>query len=144
MRAFFSVLILVAAGFDLQGQAKKAPPEWNVFVGTYTKPQKSKGIYAWRFQPATGKLTSLGLAVETTSPSYLAVHPSLRFIYAVNEVGQGTVVKMYFPRSTAASAAAPPARRTAAAGGSERILVVEDEDAVRAIVGEQLRAWATT
>jgi 6-phosphogluconolactonase len=91
MRALFSLLVLLAVAFDLQGQAKKLPPEWNVFVGTYTKPQKSKGIYAWRFQPATGKLTSLGLAVETTSPSYLAVHPSQRFLYAVNEVGQGTV-----------------------------------------------------
>jgi PleD family two-component response regulator len=57
-----------------------------------------------------------------------------------SEVGQGTSVKMYFPRSAALSAAAAPARRKALPGGSERILVVEDEQEVRAIVGEQLRA----
>ncbi|HTP33909.1 MAG TPA: lactonase family protein [Candidatus Acidoferrales bacterium] len=86
-----ALLTLLAVASLLFGQEKKAPPEYNVFVGTYTRPLKSKGIYAWRFQPATGKLTSLGLAVETTSPSYLAVHPSQRFLYAVNEVNSGMV-----------------------------------------------------
>jgi 6-phosphogluconolactonase len=55
------------------------------YVGTYTR-QKSKGIYAWRFQPATGKLTSIGLVGETANPSFLAVHPNRRFLYAANEV----------------------------------------------------------
>ena len=56
-----------------------------VFVGTYTR-QDSKGIYAFRFQPSTGKLTSIGLAAETDNPSFLAVHPNHRFLYAVNEI----------------------------------------------------------
>jgi 6-phosphogluconolactonase len=60
-------------------------------VGTYTRPQKSKGIYAWRFQPATGQLTSIGLVAETSAPSFLAVHPNQHFLYAVNEVNSGTV-----------------------------------------------------
>jgi len=57
-----------------------------MYAGTYTRPNKSKGIYAWRFQPATGKLTSLGLVGETVSPSFLAVHPNKKFLYAVNEI----------------------------------------------------------
>ena len=60
------------------------------YIGTYTR-QNSKGIYAWRFQPSTGKLTSIGLAGETSNPSFLAVHPNQKFLYAVNENGQGTV-----------------------------------------------------
>ena len=56
------------------------------YVGTYTRPNKSKGIYAWRFQPSTGKLTPIGLVGETISPSFLAVHPNHRFLYAVNEI----------------------------------------------------------
>ena len=56
-----------------------------VYVGTYTE-QKSKGIYAFRFDPATGQLTSLGLAAESVNPSFLAVDPSRRFLYAVNEI----------------------------------------------------------
>jgi 6-phosphogluconolactonase len=92
MRALLAILSAFLAVAPVTAQPKKAPPpEWNVFVGTYTKPQKSKGIYAWRFQPATGKLTPLGVAAETSNPSFLAVHPSQRFLYAVNENNNGTV-----------------------------------------------------
>ena len=62
-----------------------------MFVGTYTK-APSKGIYAYRFQAATGEVTPLGtagLAAETENPSFLAVHPNQRFLYAVNEVNDG-------------------------------------------------------
>ena len=61
--------------------------EFITYVGTYTRPNKSKGIYAWRFNAATGKLTPIGLVGETASPSFLAVHPNRKFLYAVNEVG---------------------------------------------------------
>ena len=54
-------------------------------LGTYTR-QDSKGIYAFRFQPATGKLIPIGLAAETENPSFLALHPNRRFLYAVNEI----------------------------------------------------------
>ena len=40
-----------------------------MFVGTYTKANgKSKGIYAYRFDSATGKAEPLGLAAETQAP----------------------------------------------------------------------------
>ena len=69
-----------------QGAKKtSATDDFLVFVGTYTR-QDSKGIYAFRFQPSTGKLTSIGLAAETDNPSFLAVHPNHRFLYAVNEI----------------------------------------------------------
>jgi 6-phosphogluconolactonase len=61
-----------------------------VYVGTYTR-TSSKGIYAWRLQPATGKLTPLGLAAETSNPTFLAVHPNQRFLYAANEDKVGTI-----------------------------------------------------
>ena len=81
-----------------------------------------------------GKGSGLGLSMV-----YGFIRQSNGHIRIYSEVGQGTTVKMYFPRSGPLGAAAAPARREAAPGGSERILVVEDEDAVRAIVGEQLR-----
>src|SRR5215471_17687430 len=90
MKAIIAIFLSLAAA--AQDQPKKSPPpEWNVFVGTYTRPQKSKGIYAWRFQPATGTLTALGLVAETSNPSFLAVHPNQQFLYAVNENNMGTV-----------------------------------------------------
>src|ERR1700729_342554 len=61
-----------------------------VYVGAYTnvpdsKGIGSKGISAFRFDPATGKLTPLGLMAETSSPSFLAIAPNGKFLYAVNE-----------------------------------------------------------
>ena len=56
-----------------------------VYVGTYTR-ESSRGIYAWRFDPASGKVTSLGLAAEATNPSFLAIHPNRKFLYAVGEI----------------------------------------------------------
>ena len=58
-----------------------------LYVGTYTNNTAgSKGIYGWRFDAATGKVTSLGLVAETDSPSWIVVHPNKRFLYAANEL----------------------------------------------------------
>jgi len=57
-----------------------------MYVGPYTRGE-SKGIYAYRFQPSTGKVTPLGLAVATPNPSFVAVHPNRRYLYAVSEIG---------------------------------------------------------
>jgi len=67
--------------------AAKASPKnkYLLFVGTYTE-KESKGIYAYRFDAASSKLTALGVAAETTNPSFLAIDPSRHFLYAVNEI----------------------------------------------------------
>jgi 6-phosphogluconolactonase len=66
--------------------AKESPKnKYLLFVGTYTE-KESKGLYAYRFDAASSELTPLGLAAETTNPSFLAIDPSRRFLYAVNEV----------------------------------------------------------
>lgn len=66
--------------------AKDSPKDkYLLFVGTYTE-KESKGIYAYRFDAASSELTPLGVAAETTNPSFLAIDPSRRFLYAVNEV----------------------------------------------------------
>ena len=64
------------------------PGKYLVYVGTYTENgSKGKGIYAYQFDAKTGQVASLGLAGETTNPSFVALHPNGRFLYAVNEVG---------------------------------------------------------
>lgn len=93
----FSLLtLLLAFGTTLPcglpskaAEARSSPPDagdYLVYFGTYTGP-KSKGIYVSRLDPATGRLTSPELAAESTSPSFLAVHPTGQSLYAVNEVG---------------------------------------------------------
>jgi 6-phosphogluconolactonase len=67
-----------AAGSD-QGPAKF----W-VFVGTYTD-GKSKGIYRMTLDPASGKLSQPELAAVSSNPLFLAVHPTGKYLYAVNE-----------------------------------------------------------
>jgi 6-phosphogluconolactonase len=76
------VLLLPMLSFALCA----ASPDYIAFIGTYTDAKShSKGIYAYRFHPATGKLDSLGLVATTDNPTFLAIHPNHRFLYAVNE-----------------------------------------------------------
>jgi 6-phosphogluconolactonase len=58
-----------------------------VYVGTYTA-SSSKGIYGYRFDPGTGKLTEIGVAAEVVNPSFMVTDPQHRFLYAVTEMGQ--------------------------------------------------------
>ena len=59
--------------------------EYLLYVGTYTG-KGSEGIYAYRFDPAAGETRSVGLVAATENPSFLAVDPNGRFLYAVNEL----------------------------------------------------------
>jgi 6-phosphogluconolactonase len=56
-----------------------------VYFGTYTR-GTSQGIYVSKFDSATGKLSAPELAVATPNPSFLALHPSRKFLFAVSEV----------------------------------------------------------
>ena len=85
--AFFITLLLLTVCCAAAPAASKG--KYFIYVGTYTEEgSKSKGIYAYRFDPATAEITPVGLAAETTNPSFLAVDPNRRFLYAVNEVGK--------------------------------------------------------
>jgi len=83
----------------------------------------------------TGRGTGLGLSMV-----YGFIRQSKGHIVITSEVGRGTKVSLYFRRSEALVPVAAAPRRQALPGGSESILVVEDEDSVRAIVTEQLRS----
>lgn len=58
-----------------------------VYVGTYTG-GTSRGIYRFRLDPATGEASAPALAAEARNPSFLALHPSGRFLYAVSETDE--------------------------------------------------------
>ncbi|MEZ8219838.1 6-phosphogluconolactonase [Candidatus Fervidibacteria bacterium JGI MDM2 JNZ-1-D12] len=59
-----------------------------VYVGTYTG-KGSKGIYAFEFNLRTSKAAEPRLVAETPNPSFIAIHPTARFLYAVNEIWGG-------------------------------------------------------
>ena len=56
-----------------------------LYIGTYTR-EESRGVYVCQFQPATGELSAPALAEETVNPTFLALHPNGKFLYAVNEL----------------------------------------------------------
>jgi 6-phosphogluconolactonase len=89
-RLFMTSLLLAALllPFCSTTAAQKRTPHkpYLVYVGTYTHKTESKGIYAYLFDPGIGKLSPLGVAAESEDPSFLAVHSSDKYLYAVNEI----------------------------------------------------------
>jgi 6-phosphogluconolactonase len=60
--------------------------DYDVYVGTYTKGD-SRGIYRVRLNGTTGQLTAKALSAPSENPAFLALHPSGKYLYAVNEIG---------------------------------------------------------
>jgi 6-phosphogluconolactonase len=56
-----------------------------VYIGTYTS-GKSEGIYLYRFDLGSGKLSHVSTTRGVVEPSFLTLAPSRRFLYAVNEL----------------------------------------------------------
>ncbi|HKW57463.1 MAG TPA: lactonase family protein [Candidatus Acidoferrum sp.] len=91
-RGSITLLSLLAAVFALLPSARPqekpaAKGQYIAYVGTYTTKTNSKGIYAYHFDATKGQLSAVGAAAETVDPSFLAAHPSGKYLYAVNEIG---------------------------------------------------------
>lgn len=56
------------------------------FIGTYTNAGASEGIYRLFLNATTGAMRVDGVAAKAADPSFLALHPNARVLYAVNEV----------------------------------------------------------
>src|SRR5215471_3772898 len=81
---------LLTAALSLAAQTP-GNSQFFLYAGTSTNHGTSKGIYAYRYDSTNGKTEPLGLAAESTSPSFLAVDPNHRFLYSVNEVSNFAV-----------------------------------------------------
>jgi 6-phosphogluconolactonase len=77
-------LMLPALPFARVFGAKRAG-ELLVYVGTYTT-GKSEGIYLYRLNLTSGELKHVATTRGVVNPSFLALAPSRRYLYAVNEV----------------------------------------------------------
>jgi 6-phosphogluconolactonase len=81
--AWFSLAMLLTLTSVAAAEPKM--DKLRVYIGTYTQ-KGSKGIYRCKLDLASGQLTSPALAGEATNPSFLAIAPDHRFLYAVSEV----------------------------------------------------------
>ncbi|HEV8630528.1 MAG TPA: lactonase family protein [Thermoanaerobaculia bacterium] len=88
----FALTVLSALALLAANGARPAAPDAaakgsvRIYVGTYTSGE-SKGIYPLRLNLGSGALTAEGEPTGTLNPSFLALHPNGRWLYAVNETG---------------------------------------------------------
>ena len=95
----------------------------------------SKAIDPFFTTKEIGKGSGLGLSMV-----YGFVKQSRGHLAIYSEPGEGTTVKLYFPRTGAMTTEHEPMRQdTDLPGGSEHVLIVEDDELVRANLGGQLR-----
>ncbi|HEX9129769.1 MAG TPA: lactonase family protein [Gemmatimonadaceae bacterium] len=80
-------LVACARGAPSLGRREESQTDDTLlYVGTYTEGTKSEGVYILRMDRRSGKLGRVGSADAGANPSFLAMHPNGRFLYAVNEV----------------------------------------------------------
>lgn len=57
-----------------------------LLIGTQTETGSSKGIYAGDWDPVAGEVRGVALAAETDNPTFLALSPDGKHLYAANEI----------------------------------------------------------
>ncbi len=82
---FAIALVFLFCAVCVGSARTSAKGSYLVYVGTYTGAE-SKGIYVFRFDTSTGKAGAMELAADTTNPSFVAIDPTHRFLYAANEI----------------------------------------------------------
>jgi len=83
-----------------------------------------------------GKGTGLGLATV-----YGIVKQSEGYIGVESEPGHGTVFTIYWPRVEAPAESREGGRKALSLSGTETILIVEDDETYRTLIGEALQGW---
>jgi CheY-like chemotaxis protein len=116
-----------------------APGPYILITVSDTGVGMSSEVRAHLFEPfftTKEQLMGTGLGLSTV---YGIIHQSNGYIFVDTEAGKGTTFKIFLP--TVAGPPEPGIKDTAptVAGGTETILVVEDDQEVRALAGKMLR-----
>ena len=92
-------LLLLAASISC-AQQKKNAKEHYLLMGTYTS-GKSEGIYVYKFNSESGDFSFVSTA-KAENPSFLAVSPNEKYVYAVHENGndKGSIAAYAFDKKT--------------------------------------------
>ncbi|PYO80102.1 MAG: hypothetical protein DMD63_02175 [Gemmatimonadetes bacterium] len=106
-----SALGFVALARGSMSSASRGAPQLDdelLYVGTYTDDGRSGGIYLVHVDRRSGQLRLAGSVSAGANPSFLAIHPNGRVLYAVNEIDK------YNDRATGAVSAFAITRDTGA------------------------------
>ncbi len=82
------IFIFLSLNLSLSLYSQKGNEQFLV-IGSYTSSATSDGIYIYKFNTETGE-NSFVSSVKTSNPSYLAISPNKKFVYAVNENADST------------------------------------------------------
>lgn len=89
-RAFVQSAAAIAITRPLFAAVPQSSSKTLAYIGTYTSAvdggANGEGIYVAEMDAHTGSLTQPKLVAKTPNPSWLCIHPSKQFLYAINEV----------------------------------------------------------
>ncbi|MSU35561.1 MAG: lactonase family protein [Pedosphaera sp.] len=95
-RDFANTLLVSTASLGIAGcetvfqhplPKTSATQRYRMYVGTYTGP-KSQGIHGFNLNSHTGSVEFFGLVASAKNPTFLAVHPTGKYLYAANETAE--------------------------------------------------------
>ena len=82
-----SLLAFFVLSLSVNLSAQKSKEQF-LIIGTYTS-GSSDGIYVYKFNTETGENNFVS-SVKTSNPSYLAISPNQKYVYAVSENADST------------------------------------------------------
>src|SRR5690349_13809907 len=89
LNKFITLSLLLVATFAITHAQQAKSDNYNLLIGTYTKPGKSEGIYVYSFNVKTGDTAFKSVATGISNPSYLAISKDRKKVYSVSEAGRG-------------------------------------------------------
>lgn len=90
MKLFLSILLLLSS----YKMALAQHINEHLLIGTYTKTGMANGIYSYEFDAKTAATNQLH-EIDAVNPSFLALSPDEKFVYAVNENGKMSTVSAF-------------------------------------------------
>jgi 6-phosphogluconolactonase (cycloisomerase 2 family) len=78
--------LAVAHGEENRLKAKKTLAYVGSYTGAIGGGGNGEGIYCFEMNEQSGELMPRGLVAKTPNPSWIAIHPSRKYLYAANEV----------------------------------------------------------
>jgi 6-phosphogluconolactonase len=72
----------------VSGDATPTPPF--AYIGCYTGGTNARGISVYHYDPVTNQLSLVSIVAPVTSPSFIALDTTKKFLYSGNESGAGS------------------------------------------------------